>query len=53
MQLADEAFLRPLIANARAAIGADAFSAAEREGWALSLDEGLDEARAWLAQRRD
>ncbi|MBK9114645.1 MAG: tetratricopeptide repeat protein [Betaproteobacteria bacterium] len=46
---ADEAFLRPLIAGARAALGPDRFAVAEREGWSLSLEEALDEAGAWLA----
>ncbi|MFO1308394.1 MAG: tetratricopeptide repeat protein [Burkholderiales bacterium] len=44
----DEAFLVPLIDQARAALGA-AFEALEREGRAWSYEQGIREARAWLA----
>ena len=45
---ADESFLAPRVAAARAAIGNDAFDAAEAEGRALSYEQALQEARAWL-----
>ncbi len=48
---ADEAFLAPLIARARAALGAAAFTAAETAGSALDYDDGLAETRAWLQSR--
>ena len=44
----DEAFLAPLIAKAREALGAAEFAAAEAAGRALSYEAGLAEARAWL-----
>src|SRR5205823_2979081 len=44
----DEAFLQPLIARAREALGNKAFEAAEREGAALTYDEAIAEARTWL-----
>ena len=46
---ADDAFVRPLIAGVRAALGPERFADAEREGRALSLETALDEAREWLA----
>ena len=45
---ADEAFLTPLIAMARAALGPAAFGAAEVAGHSLSYNEAITEARAWL-----
>jgi predicted ATPase len=45
---ADEAFLTPLIARARAALDAAAFAAAESAGRALSYEEAMGEVRAWL-----
>jgi len=47
---ADEAFLAPLIARARAALGTVAFSAAEAAGRALSHEEAMAQAHAWLEQ---
>lgn len=44
----DEAFLPPLIACTREALGEVAFSSAEAGGRALSYDEALAEVRAWL-----
>ena len=44
----DEAFLLPLIDRARAALGKAAFERAELSGRALSYEQGIDEARAWL-----
>jgi hypothetical protein len=48
---ADEAFLAPLIATAREALGWTAFAAAEAGGRALTYDQALAEARAWFDQR--
>jgi predicted ATPase/DNA-binding winged helix-turn-helix (wHTH) protein len=45
---AEEAFLVPLLARAREALGTAAFAAAEAAGRALSYDTALGEARAWL-----
>jgi predicted ATPase/class 3 adenylate cyclase len=45
---ADEAFIGPIVARARTELGLDAFAAAEAEGRALSYDEAIDEAGAWL-----
>jgi tetratricopeptide (TPR) repeat protein len=44
----DEAYLTPLIAKARTALGAAAFAAAEAAGRTLSYDVALGEVRAWL-----
>jgi tetratricopeptide (TPR) repeat protein len=44
----DEAFLKPLVANARKALGDAPYAAAEEAGRALSYDEAMPEARAWL-----
>jgi predicted ATPase/class 3 adenylate cyclase len=44
----DEAFLAPLIANARKALGAPAFSAAESAGRGRGYDVAIADARAWL-----
>jgi len=46
---ADTMFIEPRLASARAALGADAFSAACREGERCGLEQALREARAWLA----
>jgi len=46
---ADEAFLAPLVARSREALGAAAFTAAERTGRALAYKNALPEARAWLS----
>ena len=45
---ADESFLAPCVAIARAAAGPDRFLAAEAEGRALPYPAALQEARAWL-----
>jgi tetratricopeptide (TPR) repeat protein len=45
----DEGFLVPLMAKARAGLDRDAFAAAEGAGRALSLEEGMAQARAWLS----
>ena len=47
----DEAALAPLIGRARAALGDAGFAAAEAAGGALSFDEALAKARAWLQER--
>ena len=47
----DEAFLKPLIAKSRNALGAASFAAAENSGRALSYDSAITEARAWLQNR--
>jgi predicted ATPase/DNA-binding winged helix-turn-helix (wHTH) protein len=52
-QAADQAFLTPLIARAREALGASAFAAAEAAGRILSADAALAEARAWLLEVRN
>ncbi len=49
---ADEAFLAPLIAAARDAMGTAAFSSAETSGRARSYDEAITQARDWLARAR-
>jgi len=48
---ADEAFLSPLIARALEGLGATAFAAAETAARALSYEDALAEARAWLESR--
>jgi predicted ATPase len=45
---ADEAFLAPLIARARDALGKPAFAAAERAGRAVGDEEAISEVCAWL-----
>ena len=45
---ADDAFLAPLIARARAALGEEMFAAAEKAGRALSYAKAVEEARGWL-----
>ena len=44
----DEAFLAPLLARARAALGAQGFPAAESAGRELPFEQAIAEARAWL-----
>ena len=44
----DEAFLRPLVAKSRNALGAAVFAAAEDAGRVLSYDDAIAEVRAWL-----
>jgi hypothetical protein len=44
----DEAFLAPLLARARAALGAPAFAAAESAGRELPFEQAIAEARRWL-----
>jgi predicted ATPase/class 3 adenylate cyclase len=46
---ADKAFLAPLIAEARSQLGSATFTGAEMDGGALSYEEAIDEARAWLS----
>jgi non-specific serine/threonine protein kinase len=45
---ADEVFLAPLIAKTREALAPSAFASAEADGRALSYDDALADARAWL-----
>jgi tetratricopeptide (TPR) repeat protein len=45
---ADEAFLAPMIANARDALGAEAFATAEAAGRAFTYEEAMAGARALL-----
>jgi tetratricopeptide (TPR) repeat protein len=45
---ADEAFLMPLIARTREALGAEAFAAAVDAGRALGYESALGEVRSWL-----
>jgi non-specific serine/threonine protein kinase len=45
---ADEAFLVPLVAHTRQALGAPAFAAAETVGRGLNYEQALGDARAWL-----
>ena len=45
---ADDAFLTPLVAQAREALGSAAFAAADAAGRALSYDAAMAAARAWL-----
>jgi predicted ATPase/class 3 adenylate cyclase len=47
-ETADEAFLAPLVAKAKEALGESAFAAAENEGRALAFDESIAATRAWL-----
>ena len=46
--LADEAFLAPLIGKTRGALSGSAYAAAEAGGRALAYEEALLETRAWL-----
>ena len=45
---ADEAFLTPLVARARATLDVAAFTAAEAAGRAMTYPEAIGAARAWL-----
>ncbi|MEP7068978.1 MAG: tetratricopeptide repeat protein [Usitatibacter sp.] len=45
---ADEAFLAPLVEKARNALGPLAFDAAKASGRALTYENAMSEARAWL-----
>ncbi len=45
---ADEAFLAPLIARAREALGEKQFGTAEAAGRALGYEEAMQEVRGWL-----
>jgi predicted ATPase/class 3 adenylate cyclase len=49
---ADEAFLAPLVANARVALGTNAFAAHEAVGRDLSYQDALSGAGDWLAGNR-
>jgi len=44
----DDAVLRRWIAQAREALGNDAFAASECEGRALPYEDAIDDARQWL-----
>jgi len=46
---ADDAFLRPLIAAARAALGTERAQEAERSGREAGHDDALAQARTWIA----
>jgi plasmid stabilization system protein ParE len=46
---ADEAFIAPVLAATRDALGATVFAAAERAGAALKRDEAMTELGEWLA----
>jgi tetratricopeptide (TPR) repeat protein len=48
-QPVDEAFVAPFVAHARAAIGHEAFAAAENEGRALGYGVAIAQAKAWLS----
>jgi predicted ATPase/class 3 adenylate cyclase len=48
----DEAFLSPLVASARKALGSGPFADAEAEGRGLSPEAALAELRGWLEARR-
>jgi hypothetical protein len=45
----DEAFIAPLIAQARAALGEEPFAAAQVAGHALGYDASLAEVHHWLS----
>jgi len=47
---ADDAFLQPLIASARAALGSSRASEAERRGRDAGYEPALSEARAWITE---
>ena len=47
-EAADDAFLVPLLATARTALGAPAFAAAEADGRAQSYEDAIAETRGWL-----
>ena len=46
---ADEAFLQPLLANTREALGESRFTLAEASGGALPFEQAIAEVRAWLS----
>ena len=46
----DDAFLAPLVARVRAALGAAAFAAAEAAGRALAYEVALAQTRTWLVE---
>ena len=46
---ADQAFLQPLLAESRAAIGDSRFMSAEATGRVMSFEQALAEVRAWLS----
>jgi predicted ATPase/class 3 adenylate cyclase len=48
----DEAFLAPLVDEARKSLGAQAFSELEKAARLLSYEEAISEARAWLGTSR-
>jgi hypothetical protein len=50
---ADDAFLLPLVAASRTALGEERAAAAEAAGRALDHDAALDEVRAWLDRQED
>jgi len=50
---ADDAFLLPLVAASRAALGEERAVAAERAGRALDYDAALAEVQAWLDRSED
>jgi predicted ATPase/class 3 adenylate cyclase len=47
---ADEAFLQPWVSRAQAALGDTAFAASQVSARALTYEEGIADARAWLAR---
>ena len=47
---ADEAFLRPLMSRAHDAIGEAAFAASQASAHALTYEQVIMDARAWLAR---
>jgi hypothetical protein len=49
---ADEAFLAPLVAKARDALGEPPFAAAKSGGRALSYEQAMGEVRTWLRSTR-
>ncbi len=49
---ADEAFIAPMLAKSRVAFGNAAFNAAEDAGRALSYEQAMEFARAWLDARQ-
>ena len=48
----DDAFLQPLMAQARASLGLAAFDAAANAGRALGYEEAVAKSRAWLGDMR-
>jgi predicted ATPase len=49
---ADTAFLAPLVSRIKAYLGAESYARVEAEGRALSYDEAMADASAWLAVQR-